>query len=236
MVLLARIAQGDIVERGFGEAFLEGEHGGGRLLGRVLVGAGQLEHRGDVGQVLLACLDEALFRLQVVVAVRHAESAREDVRDGPGRVVQVLESGDAERHVDADSVEGVDLFLDIGAGRDRTHGREHRLDRLDAERIDRAFVHAGSVEVAGQLLGAAGRPVRFRRDLGEDVAHMFLVDLTRLPAPAPAVHVVRNRMVLAPAAVGVLEKVGAGRNMGVDITRDNAVLRRVRGCRAAGQG
>ena len=73
----------------------------------------------------------------------------------------------------------------------------------------------------------------------EDVANVFLVDLARFPAPAPAIHVIRDRMVLAPGAVGVREEIGARLGALVDVGRVDAVLRgrcRERGRRQAQRG
>ena len=55
---------------------------------------------------------------------------------------------------------------------------------------------------------------------------MFLVGLAGLPAPAPAIHVVGNRMVLAPGTIGVIEEIGARIAVAIDVARLDAVRRR----------
>jgi hypothetical protein len=52
---------------------------------------------------------------------------------------------------------------------------------------------------------------------------MLLVELARLPATAPAVHVLRDRVLRAPGAVGVVEEVLAGVALAVDVSRLDAV-------------
>jgi hypothetical protein len=94
---------------------------------------------------------------------------------------------------------------------------EHRLRRLDPGLVDRGLVHARGVVVADQLLGAAGRPVLLRRDLDQDVLDVLLVGLARGPAAAPAVHVGGDRVLLAPAAVRVVEEIRARVGLGVHV-------------------
>jgi hypothetical protein len=55
---------------------------------------------------------------------------------------------------------------------------------------------------------------------------VFLVDFAGLPAPAPAVHVVGDRVLRAPAAVGVVVEVGAGVALAVDVAGQDAVRAR----------
>ena len=49
------------------------------------------------------------------------------------------------------------------------------------------------------------------------------VGLAGLPAPAPAIHVVGNRMVLPPGTIGVIEEIGAGIAVAIDVARLDAV-------------
>ncbi len=209
VILLFRIAQGDVVQRRFGQALFEREHGLRRLFRRRRLRAGKLEHLRHVRAVILARFDEAFFRLQVVVAVRHAEAAGDDIGDDLGRIVQILLAENAERHADADIMQFSDHALHVGLGLDRAHFVEQRLHRLDAELVDLRLVHARGVEVARQLLRTARGPVLARGHFGEDVAHVFLVDLAGFPAPAPPIHVIRDRMAPAPGAVRVVEEIGA---------------------------
>ncbi len=111
---------------------------------------------------MLACLDEALFRFEVIVAVRHAQAARAEIRDDLRRIVQVLLANYEERHTDAEIMQLTDHVLHVGFRLDRAHLIEKRLYRLHAELVDLRFVHARRVEVAGKLFGAAGRPVLAR--------------------------------------------------------------------------
>ncbi len=147
------------------------------------------------------------------------------MRDHLRRIVQILRRHQAERHGNADVVQVFDRALQVGARLEGAYFVEQRLHRLGAERVDAALIHARRIEIARQLLRAALRPVGFLRHLGEDVAHMFLVDLAGLPAPAPAVHIVGNRMRRAPGAVGVVEEIVARGAVFVDVTGIDAVLR-----------
>ena len=52
---------------------------------------------------------------------------------------------------------------------------------------------------------------------------MFLVDLAGFPALAPAIHVIRDRMVRAPGAVREFEEIRAGGGAAVDVARIDAV-------------
>ena len=91
-----RIAQGDVVERSFGEFRFHRHDGlrGGR--GGFLVPAGELEHGGDVLDVLLAGFLEARLRLQVVVAIGQAEAAGAEIGQHPRGLVRILLAAEAE--------------------------------------------------------------------------------------------------------------------------------------------
>src|SRR5262245_3615326 len=114
--------------------------------------------------------------------------------------MEVRARRDAEANADTDRVQPPDQALHIGARLDGGDLIEDRARRCEAGRIDAAFVHAGAEEIARELLCAARRPVAASRHLIEDAAHVLLVELPGLPAPAPAIHVIGDRVLLAPRA------------------------------------
>jgi hypothetical protein len=101
VVGLDRVAQLDLGPLHLGDLGLEVDDGFG-VGGGVLV-AGQRQHLLDVLLVLGLGLGQlGVVRLQVVVAVRHAQAALADVGHVLGRILVVLVDAEVEGHADAD--------------------------------------------------------------------------------------------------------------------------------------
>ena len=181
-----------------------------------LASASVLPASVHVRQILLARLLEACVVLQVVVAIGHAQRAGVVLRDHEGRIVYVGIAGHDERRRDLHAVQVANRLLQIGGRADRIDLGEQRRDRLRAEAVCLLLVHAARVEITRQLLDAATLRLH-GRGLFEDPAQLILVRLAGGPAPAPATHRCRNRILGAPAAVGVREEVGARIGLAVDI-------------------
>ncbi len=145
---------------------LEREHAGGAR-GRVLE-ARQLKHRRDMRLVLLPQLNHMRSCGEIVVAVRHSETALEQIRKAVGRVRQALGDPDSEEvlGLEVRVVQRVNIRAklpaqhagEIMAIRDGCDGVELRFQRSDSLRLDGCFVHEARVEV-GDLPGilACGR-------------------------------------------------------------------------------
>ncbi len=108
------IAQGHVVERGFGELRFHAHDGLGRGCGGLLVPAGEFEHRGDVLDVFLARFFEAWLGFQVVVAIGQAETAGAEIGEHPGRLVGILLAAEGERRVHDNVVHLGHDFLQSG--------------------------------------------------------------------------------------------------------------------------
>ena len=106
---LVRIAARHQIEGVLGERGLDRHHrlGVGRGLRRGI--AGEHEHLADVFDVLLALLDEVLFRLEVVVAIGQAEPALIGDGDHRRRFLEILLGAEREEHIDAEPLQRADL-------------------------------------------------------------------------------------------------------------------------------
>ena len=169
----------------------EREHACGA--GRRVREARQLEHRRDVRLVLLAQLGHVRSCGEIVVAIRHSETAlqqigivvrwvRQALRDPDSEEVPGLEVGVVQRiHIRAQlAAQHAGESMAIRDGRDRV---ELRLQRRDSLRLDGRFIHEARVKIAdlpgvpacgrscvGRFLNeraasvsASGRPVWRRR-------------------------------------------------------------------------
>ena len=119
--------------------------------------AGEGEHEGDVGDVLVADLLILVAGAGVVVALGETEAALADVGDLPGGVFEVERGRVAEEDVDAVALELAGEIGEAGLG-DAVDLVEQGLDGGEALLFDDSGVHAGGVVVADLLLvGGAGR-------------------------------------------------------------------------------
>ena len=226
MIEVVRIAERDVVQRGFRQPFLEGEDDVRGFLrsGRPR----QLEHALHVQTVLLARVREARLRLQIVVAIGQAKPGRSNVRGRPRRVVLVGLRAEREGREDQRGLQVADRALQIRLRPDSVDLRKHRGQGGNPRCFRARLVHAGGVIVADDLLDASAGPVGPPGDLLEDVLETLLVLLARLPAAAPALHRGRNRIRLAPGPIGELEEVRTGVGAAVDVRELHAVLLRRR--------
>ena len=104
---------------------------------------------------------------------------------------------------------------------------ELRGKRLCALRLDRGLVHAAGVVVA-ELLLIRARSRLLLRQLLEDLPHRRPVALGELRERPPRRVLRRDRVLLEPAAVGVLVERLAGVGGGVHVARDRVRGRRQR--------
>jgi hypothetical protein len=162
-------------------------------------------------QVLGAHFLRLGVRLEVGLAVRQAQAAGEGERDhlrGIGIVLARCEAEEqalvGQRQVQAGQ-QGRQLAL-------RTQGGDAlqvRFQRLGAARLDGLFVHARTEVIADLLLAGAAAVLALRQVL-EDAPQVATVFLRQLAVHRPARLVGRDRVVLHPAAAGVLVEVDAG--------------------------
>ena len=219
-----------------GDRVLEVENPRGFRLG---VGhAGEFQHGGDVGLVLRPDFGHARGRVEVVLAVRHAETALQQERGVFRRLVQVL------RHPETEQVAGVEVrgveHVHVGAQRaaDRPGQRllvrdtgdavERGFERPQPLALDGRFVHVARVVVPDlPRLGAGGRPAarRFLDQLGRPLTRQ----LVEHGADAVGTAVGRDLGRLQPGSVRVGEEVVARRDGAVHAVQINAARGR-RGC------
>ena len=114
-----------------------------------------LEHVGDVDQIFRARFLEALFGLQIVVAVRKTQTARLNVGNHLRRIVIVGGGIHRERDLDSEVCKANDHLLQAGLVLDGIDLGKHRLDWRRAGLVDARLVHAGAVVIPNQLINAA---------------------------------------------------------------------------------
>src|SRR5262249_30662321 len=156
---------------------------------------------GEVDQIFLAGILEALLRLEVIITVRQTETGGVDVGDDLRGIVKVWAGSEPERNKDGELMETADHALKVGRSFHGINVAEHRLGRLAAEFVNPRLIHTGAIVVADELLYAAARPVRAPGDVIEDVLELLLGLLAGLPAPAPSHERRRNRVFSPPLAV-----------------------------------
>jgi hypothetical protein len=182
--------------------------------------------------ILLARLHEALFGGEVVIAVGQPEAGGEDGGDHVGGIVIVGRRPHTERRGDLQLVQARDHRLHARARPDRIDVGQQRLDRLRAQLVDPFLIHAGAVEVGDLLVDRALRIVFQQvaplRQIVEDGPQLLLAQLSRRPAPAPALHRRRNRIGPPPRTVRIVEEIRTGIGAAVDVVVKHPVLRRRR--------
>ena len=142
----------------------EREHAGGA--GRRVREARQLEHCRDVRLVLLAQLGHVGVGGEIVVAIRHSETALQQIGEVVRRIGQALRDPDSEEipGLEVGVVQRIDIRAQLPAqhagesmairdGRDRV---ELGLQRSDSLGLDGGFVHEGRVVIADLPGIAAG--------------------------------------------------------------------------------
>ena len=110
--------------------------------------ARELQHLRHMLGVLLAQLRRVRVVLDVVVAIWEPETTLAKRRDHLRGVLEVRGRAKAEERTNADRVQESDDGGDVVLGPDGCDTRELRLERLQAVRLDRRFVHAARVVVA----------------------------------------------------------------------------------------
>ena len=195
--------------------------------------AGQPEHRRNVRPVARPDRIHGRRRLDVVVAVGHAEAALQDVRRVARRIVEVERNPEAEKvvglkvrrvqRIDVAAQAAADLLCQRRAIADRGDPGHERLERLRPLRLDRLFVHV-SGEVVGYLLlvrpwrGAAAGPF--------DQLARAPLGLFREQRPRPVGAAIgRNLRLGEPRAVREAEEVVTRRNRAVDAREIDGVRR-----------
>ena len=128
--------------------------------------ARQLEHRRDMRLVLLPQLNHMRSRGEIVVAIRHSETALEQIGNAVRRVRQALGDPDAEEvaGLEIRVVERVDIRAELAAQhageiaaiRDGCDRVQLRLQGSDSLRLDPGFIHKARVKV-GDLPGILAR-------------------------------------------------------------------------------
>jgi hypothetical protein len=116
------------------------------------------QHLLDVLLVLgLGVGQLGVVRLQVVVAVRHAQAALADVGDVLGRILVVLVDAEVEGHADADLAQVGQQGRQLGLVLQRGDLVQLSLQRGRAQLFQARLVHEAGVEVADALgVGALG--------------------------------------------------------------------------------
>ena len=118
--------------------------------------AQQLEHVGEVCDVLLAGFDALVVGAEVVVLLGQAEAALVGVGDFAGGVFEILLGAVIEEDADAHAIEVGDEGGQILFGMEGGDAIEFWLDGGEAALIDGVGVQAAGVVVADFLLVGAG--------------------------------------------------------------------------------
>ncbi len=196
----------------------------------------ELEHLRHVCHVLVAQLHGLLVLLEVVVALGQAQAGLDGGRDDHGGVLAVFLGAEVEEHVRAHRLQAADLGAQARHVLDRVDPGELGRNGSEAVGLDRRLVHAGAVEVAElALLGSGGRGFVGGQPL-EDRVQVLQVALPQLVEGSPARAVRGDRVLLQPAAVGVLVEIHAGLGAGVHVGDDQGPRARGGGLWRGGRG
>ena len=195
-----------------------------RDVGRV---AQQLERVGDVGDVFGTHILRFRIRLEVGVAVRQAEAAGDRERDHARRIGKVLARRKAEEQarIGQRHLQARQHARQVAVRAQRGDLVEVRRQRRGAACLDGFLVHAGAEVVADLLLAGVAAVGAFGQ-VFEDAPQVAAVVQRQLAVDGPARLVGRDRVVLHPAAAGVLVEVDAG--IGVAVHRVHVQAGRVR--------
>jgi hypothetical protein len=225
-----RIGGGLGVERGVGQALLEGDHAVGR--GQRVFLSGAAEHQ-DARDVLTIFFPELGLRVGVPV---QAMAAGSEVQQVVGRLAVLERAGLSKRRGDADVEQSPHGALYV---RDRLRSvdiGEQRRQRREARCVDRGFIHAGGVVITNELLVTPGWPIGLRRDLLDQRIDLLLVGRADDAAAAVPRLACGDGVLRAPGAVGIFVEVGARIGVAIHVARLNPLLRRDIRRRVAGSG
>jgi hypothetical protein len=168
----------------------------------------QCEQLGNVIGILLAQLHTLGIRLQVVVAIRQAESAGTQLRNHDRRVDRILARAGAKE------VAAWSIVVQLRNGRQKFGPRTERIDagkrRLDgpiALGVDRFPVHARLKVVAHLLLNRCA--VHSLGVLFQDAPQKLLVLIGELGVDIPRSLISRNRVQRLPPSADILVEVHA---------------------------
>ena len=209
MVDIGRVATLHHLHGAFGQRGFHVHYGCG-FCGCLFRGiAQQLEHIGNVLDVRFLQFYRFFISLQVIVAFRQGESSLIHLCDHFLRVLKIRSGAKIKECANANPMQ-VRHF--VHQARLALHGVDAVKFRLQygyAFFIDGLFIHAGSVIVTDFLLvgGAAGRRLGC---LFKNLMQHSAVVLCQLIEASPTGLVRGNRIVLQPAAAGILVKVLAG--------------------------
>ncbi len=151
VVVFLRIAQFDAGARGLRKRSFQREN-----LFRVLARgrlrfAEQRQHLRDMIDILVAQLLRSIVRFRVVIAVRHAESALNNIRNHHGAVLVVLPGAEPEECANPERVQMRDFFEHIIAIFHRVDALELVVQRFGAHGFNRFLVHAAAVIITDLL-------------------------------------------------------------------------------------
>jgi hypothetical protein len=193
-------------ERGLRERGLDPHHRPRAARRRPRRIAGEPKHARRVHEVPRADVAEARLRVQVVVAVGEAETARVERGDDDVGVLRVGLRGHREEGIHR-AVELPEKRREVALRAQVRDQRQIGRHRRGAEPLHARLVHARAEEVAHLLLLA--RAVLLPRELVEQPPEELLVLARELRVDVPARLVGRDRVRAHPAATGVGVEVGA---------------------------
>ena len=214
VVLRGNVAQLDVRPRLLGQLHLDVHHAGDRLFD---VGFGNARKTEYPAQILLVALaDMLVLRIEVVVAVAHRQPRLRDIEGVDVAVHQIGLHAHAEERIGYRRVEFGHDAGQLSAVLDGEDLPDGALQRRGALGVQTRRIETHLVEVRNLLLDASRR--------GADLGHLRekLVDALLVVV---AQHVERavtrifglQRVVLLPAARGVLVKIGVGSHRKVEI-------------------
>ena len=224
MIPLGRVAHLDAIHRPLRQCGFDAHHVIGFCDGLVPGVAEQRKHLLHVVDILRADLDEALVRIQIIVAVGEGETALTGRCDLLRAVLLVLRDANAKEATAA----ALFLFRVVGGklagSRQRCNGFELGIQGLRSQFVDELRVHARSEIITVLLLQSGLRRIGRGLQLGIE---QIVIALGEFVEPSPAGLVGGNRIVLAPVAARVLVEVGTG--IGGLIDRRNVEAERLFG-------
>jgi len=219
IIVLVGVAKIGKFTGGGGEPGFKGEYGGAFFHCGAAVGAELAEIEVEVLLVSVANFCRFLVGLEIIVPVGKTQTALAELEDDQVAVLIVLVGAVAKEAADA-------IFLEAGGGVeqagdvvDSADGIDLGFEGIDTLLVDTRGIHTAYPEVADFLGHAAFRGAvgggggRFFADVAEPLIDIFLYKVT----DAPAAFCRGNWSAFYPPAVGVIEKVGAGADGGVDV-------------------
>ena len=219
VVVLVRIAQVRKLARRAREPRLQGHNRRGLASGLCAVIAHQDEYRSDIFRVLGAHLRRARVGVEIVFAVRHAETALRHVEGVSFAVLLVLGDFVAIEYSDAVCMHARRLRHHVPGRLQVSYLVQLVAQRLEADLLDRHGIHSGIPEIA-YLLGDA-RFFVLGHGLFIDVQQAVVELLLHEAVDAPARFVRGYGVVLHPAAVGVVEEIVRGIDRRIQIGHED---------------